>query len=81
MVAVPPHLSFPQTIASGWVQRRQLFAIDFLQAENGMFKARLPGRFRFTNAERPLLARQVDVVGISAAPHLSAAPSVEGTSP
>jgi hypothetical protein len=43
---------------SGWVHRRQLIVIEFLQAENRMLKERLRGkRIRFTDAERALLAK------------------------
>jgi putative transposase len=51
-------------IVSGWVQRRQLIVIEYLQAENRLLKARLSGkRIRFTDAERALLARKAKAVG------------------
>ena len=51
-------------IVSGWVYRRQLIIIEFLQAENRLLKARLSGkRIRFTDAERALLARKAQAVG------------------
>jgi len=51
-------------IVSGWVHRRQLIVIEFLQAENRLSKGRLSGkRIRFTDAERALLARKAKVVG------------------
>jgi len=44
---------------AGWVHRRQLIVIEFLQAENRLLKERLRGkRIRFTDAERALLARK-----------------------
>ena len=49
---------------SGWVHRRQLLVIEFLQAENRTLKKRLRGkRIRFTDAERALLARKAKAVG------------------
>jgi transposase InsO family protein len=51
-------------IVSGWVHRRQLIVIEFLQAENQLLKERLSGkRIRFTEAERALLARKAKAVG------------------
>jgi hypothetical protein len=51
-------------IVSGWVHRRQLLIIEFLQAENRLPKERLSGkRIRFTEAERALLARKAKAVG------------------
>ena len=64
MNSVPPLLSFLLMIVSGWVHRRQLIVIEFLQAENQMLKERLRGkRIRFTDAERALLARKAKAVG------------------
>src|ERR1019366_5206610 len=51
-------------VVSGWVHRRQLIVIEFLQAENRLLKERLRGkRIRFTDAERALLARKAKAVG------------------
>lgn len=51
-------------VMSGWVHRRQLIVIEFLQAENRLLKDRLQGRrIRFTDAERALLARKAKAVG------------------
>ena len=51
-------------VVSGWVHRRQLIIIEFLQAENRLLKERLRGkRIRFTDAERALLARKAKAVG------------------
>jgi transposase InsO family protein len=64
MGSVPPLLTFLLAIVSGWVHRRQLLVIEFLQAENRMLKNRLRGeRIRFTDAERALLARKAKAVG------------------
>ena len=47
-----------------WVHRRQLFVIEFLQAENRLLKERLSGEpIRFSDAERALLARKAKAVG------------------
>src|SRR6476661_3591281 len=63
MGSVPPLLTYLVLIVSGWVQRRQLLVIEFLQAENRLLKARLSGkRMRFTDAERALLARKAKAV-------------------
>lgn len=64
MGSVPPLLTFLLMVVSGWVHRRQLIVIEFLQAENRMLKERLRGkRIRFTDAERALLARKAKAVG------------------
>ena len=64
MGSVPPLLTYLLLILSGWVHRRQLLVIEFLQAENRLLKERLSGkRIRFTDAERALLARKAKAVG------------------
>src|SRR4029077_2749441 len=64
MGSVPPLLTFLLMVISGWVHRRQLIVIEFLQAENGLLKERLRGRrIHFTDAERALLARKAKAVG------------------
>jgi transposase InsO family protein len=64
MGSVPPLLTFLLMVISGWVHRRQLILIEFLQAENRLLKERLRGkRIRFTDAERALLARKAKAVG------------------
>jgi len=52
MGSVPLLLTLLFMVVSGWVQRRQLIVIEFLQAENCLLKERLRGkRIRFTDAE------------------------------
>jgi putative transposase len=64
MGSVPPLLTFLLMMTSGWVHRRQLIVIEYLQAENRLLKARLSGkRIRFTDADRALLARKAKAVG------------------
>jgi len=64
MGSVPPLLTFLLMVVSGWVHRRQLIVIYFLQTENRMLKQRLRGkRIRFTDVERALLARKAKAVG------------------
>src|ERR1044072_790963 len=64
MASVSPLLTFLLMAISGWVHRRQLIVIEFLQAENRLLKERLSGkRIRFTDAERALLARKAKAVG------------------
>ena len=64
MGSVPPLLTFLLMVVSGWVHRRQLLVIEFLQALNRMLKERLSGkRIRFSDAERALLARKAKAVG------------------
>ena len=59
-----PLLTLLLMVVSGWVHRRQLIVIEFLQAENRLLKDRLCGkRIRFTDAERALLARKAKAVG------------------
>ena len=49
---------------SGWVNRRQLDVIDYIQEENRLLKERLGGqRIRFTDAERRRLARKAFALG------------------
>ena len=56
---MPSALAFLLMIFAGWVNRRQLIVIEFLQAENRLLKNRLRGRqIRFTDAERALLSRK-----------------------
>lgn len=55
MSSSPPPLSFLLMVVSGWVRREQLIAIEFLQAENRLLKAKLRRkRIRFTDAERAI---------------------------
>ena len=64
MGSVPPLLTLLLMVIAGWVHRRQLILIEFLQAENRLLKERLRGkRIRFTDAERVLLARKAKAVG------------------
>jgi len=64
MGSVPPLFTFLLMIIAGWVQRRQLIVIGFLQAENRLLKERLRSkRVRFSDAERALLARKAKAVG------------------
>ena len=64
MGSVPPLLTFLLMVVSGWVHRRQLMVIEFLQTENRMLKERLRGkRIRFTDAERALLGRKAKALG------------------
>src|SRR5258705_11588569 len=64
MGSVPPLFAFLLMVVAGWVHRRQLIVIEFLQAENRLLKERLRGkRIRFTDAERALLARKAKAVG------------------
>ena len=59
MGSVPPLLAYLLMMVSGWVHRRQLIVIEYLQAENRLLRGRLSGkRIRFTDAERALLARK-----------------------
>ena len=75
MGSVPPLLTYFLLIVSGWVYRRQLIVIEFLQAENRLLKARLSGkRIRFTDAERALLARKAQEVGRKALRELDCTP-------
>ena len=49
---------------SGWLHRRQLLMIEYLEAENRLLKGKLNGkRLRFTDAERALLARKAKALG------------------
>jgi putative transposase len=49
---------------SGWVKRRQLDVIEYLQEENRVLKERLGGRrIRFTDVERRKLARKAQLLG------------------
>ena len=43
MGSVSPLLTYLLLILSGWVHRRQLIVIEFLQAENRLLKERLSG--------------------------------------
>ena len=52
MGSVPPLLTFLLMVVSGWVQRRQLILIEFLQAENRLLKECLRDK-RMTRARHP----------------------------
>ena len=57
-------LTFLLMVMSGWVHRRQLLVMEFLQAENRTLKRWWRGkRLRFIDAERALLARKAKAVG------------------
>ncbi len=61
---MPTLLTFLLVVVSGWVHRRQLLVIEFLQGKNRLWKGRLRGkRIRFIDAERALLARKVKALG------------------
>jgi putative transposase len=49
---------------AGWVNRHQLYVIEYLREENRVLKERLGGRrLRFTDAERHRLARKAQALG------------------
>ena len=49
---------------TGWINRRHLDVIEYLQEENRVLKARLGGRrIHFTDAERRRLARKAQALG------------------
>jgi transposase InsO family protein len=51
-------------MVAGWVNRRQLEVIEYLQEENRLLKERLGGRrLRYTHAERCRLARKAHALG------------------
>ena len=57
-------LQFLLMLLAGWINRRQLEAIEYLKAENRLLKERLGGRrLRFTDAERRRLARRAYALG------------------
>jgi len=59
---LPLHLIF--LMVAGWVNRRQLEVIEYLQEENRLLKERLGGRrLRYTHAERCRLARKGHALG------------------
>ena len=48
-------MSFLLLAVSGWVHRRQLLVIEYLETENRLLKSKLKGRrLRFTDVERVL---------------------------
>ncbi|HEY5759016.1 MAG TPA: hypothetical protein VIU34_24490 [Steroidobacter sp.] len=52
-------LQFLLMLLAGWINRRQLEAIEYLKEENRLLKERLGGRrLRYTDAERRRLARK-----------------------
>ena len=57
-------MSFLLLAVSGWVHRRQLLMIEYLETENRLLKSKLKRRrLRFTDAERVLLARKAKALG------------------
>src|SRR5258707_15730792 len=65
--AMPPPFQLLRlllVIFAGWVNRRQIDMIEYLQEENRVLKDRLGGRrIRFTDAERRRLARKAYTLG------------------
>ena len=60
----PTALHFLLHTVCGWVNRRQLAAIEYLRAENHVLKQQLGGRRpRFTDAQRRLLGERAKVLG------------------
>src|SRR5437667_9447390 len=59
-------LQFLLLLFAGWVNRRQLDAIDYLKAENRVLREQLCGRrLRFTDDQRRRLALRGKVLGRS----------------
>lgn len=57
-------LQFLLMLLAGWINRRQIEAIEYLKEENRLQKERLGGqRLRFTDAERRRLARRAYALG------------------
>ena len=62
--ASTPTVRWLALLFGGWVNRRQLEVIAYLQEENRILKERLGGqRLRFTHAERCRLARKAHALG------------------
>jgi transposase InsO family protein len=60
----PTALHFLLLTVSGWVNRRQLAAIEYLRAENRVLREQLgPKRRTFTDAQRRLLAERAKALG------------------
>jgi putative transposase len=61
---LPFPLQFLLLLFAGWVNRRQVDAIEYLKEENRLLKDRLgERRIRFTDAERCRLARRANALG------------------
>ena len=57
-------LQFLLLVFAGWVNRRQLEIVEFLQEENRVLREQLGGRrLRFTNAQRRRLAAKGKALG------------------
>ena len=55
----PSPLAFLVFMVAGWINRQQVFVIEYLKAENRILLERLNGRsLRFSDRERALLARK-----------------------
>jgi hypothetical protein len=68
MVASMALLQFLLMLVGPWLQRQQAAAIEYLQAENCILRARLGGRrIIFTDAERSKLAEKARALGQGAA--------------
>ena len=64
MAASTTLLQFLLMLVAGWLQRQQTAMIDYLKAENRVFRARLGGRrVIFSDAERRQLAEKARVLG------------------
>ena len=63
LLSIQP-LQFLLMLLAGWINRRQLEAIEYVKEENRLLKERLGGRrLRFTDAERRRLARIAYALG------------------
>jgi putative transposase len=64
MSVLPFPLQICVLMLAGWINRRQLDVIEYLEEENRILKERLVGRrIRFTDAERRRLARKARALG------------------
>ena len=60
-------LQFLLTLLAGWINRRQLDTIEYLQEENRLLKERVSGRrIRFSDVERRRVARRAHALGRNA---------------
>ena len=60
---MPPTLQFLILFLVGWVNRHQQAAIDYLREENRVLREQVPGRVRFSDAERRRLAAKAHELG------------------
>ena len=63
---LPVHFQWIAILLSAWVTRREVAYVEYLEAENRSLRSQLPGKPKFTDAQRRLLAEKAKALGWAA---------------